>query len=103
MVHGHPERRAAESKDPAEIPKVSHRDGKPGLAIFDGCVAASTSLGMTEDVVICNSFAPNARSRNATVRDAVSKAGRRLEIPTQIQLHSSRRPGELRHQAFDAP
>jgi leucyl/phenylalanyl-tRNA--protein transferase len=23
------------------------RDGKPGLAVFGGCVAASTSLGMT--------------------------------------------------------
>src|SRR5438874_8251315 len=53
--------------------------------------------------VTYSSFAPNARSRNATVRDAVSEADRHLEIPTQTQMHGSRRPEALRHRAFDAP
>src|SRR5512132_1669015 len=53
--------------------------------------------------VTYSSFAPNARSRNAIVRDAVSGADRRLEIPTQTQLRGSRRLVALRHRAFDAP
>jgi hypothetical protein len=33
---------------------VSPRDGKPDLAAYCGCVAASTSLGMTEVVATWN-------------------------------------------------
>ncbi len=46
MNGGHPERSAAESRDPAALLKAAHRDGKPGLAASGGCVAASTSVGM---------------------------------------------------------
>ena len=48
VVERRPERSAAESKDPMEISSVVPRDGKPGLADFVRCVAASTSLGMTK-------------------------------------------------------
>jgi hypothetical protein len=48
VVERPPERSAAESKDPMEISSVVPRDGKPGLADFVRCVAASTSLGMTK-------------------------------------------------------
>src|SRR6266566_1900677 len=53
--------------------------------------------------VTYSSSAPNARFRNATVRDAASEADRHLEIPTQTQRHGSRRLGALHHRAFDVP
>src|SRR4030095_11280069 len=53
--------------------------------------------------LIYSCAALNAPFRNATVRDAVSEADRRLEIPMRTQLHDSRRFGALRHRAFDVP
>src|SRR5436309_8633435 len=56
---------------------------------------ARAPLGFDLRTVIYSSFALNAPFRNATVRDAVSEADRHLEIPTQTQLHGSRRLGAL--------
>ena len=48
----HPERSEAESKDPGHYPERPRRDGKPGLADFVRCVAASTSLGDDKELIM---------------------------------------------------
>jgi len=55
--------------------RVTQRDGKPGLAVFEGCVAASTSLGITDSLEVGQSSRKNMAVNKAEIRTLIPHSG----------------------------